>query len=262
VSQRADGAPATAHRVGFKENTLSSRRDAAGPVNRLLEALPAQDRKRFLAACEAVDLQADQVLMRPGSRTAYVYFPTEAVVSLGLVPRAARQCLEVALVGPEGMVGLPLLLGATASTLRATVVRPGAAWRIAGAPLQLQLLESPQLARRMQRYVLVSLTQMAQAALCTRFHRLDQRLARWLLMTQDRMQHQALHATHEGLAATLGVRRAGVSRAAAELQDRQLIAYRRGVLTLLDRTGLEAAACSCYEADCAAYGVLMGLRAA
>jgi CRP-like cAMP-binding protein len=262
VSQRADGTPIPVHPVRFKEKTLSSRPDAALAVNGLLAPLPSQDRKRFLAACEAVDLKPAQMLMRPGSRMAYAYFPTDAVVSLGMAPQGTRQCLEVALVGPEGMVGLPLLLGATASTLRATVVRPGAAWRIAVAPLRLQLVESPPLAQRMQRYVLVSLTQLAQAALCTRYHRLDQRLARWLLMTQDRMQHQALHATHEVLAATLGVRRAGVSRAAAELQQRQLIAYHRGVLTLLDRGGLEAVACDCYAADCASYEVLMRLPAA
>jgi CRP-like cAMP-binding protein len=109
----------------------------------------------------------------------------------------------------------------------------------------------------MQRYVLVSLTQMAQAALCTRYHRVDQRLARWLLMTQDRVPQGALRATHEFLAATLGVRRAGVTRAAADLQDKHLIAYHRGVLTLVDREGLEAAACGCYAADCASYAALL-----
>lgn len=231
--------------------------DEAVPPNRLLARLPAADRQRFLAACEPVALAFDQVLTHGHGRMTHAYFPTDAIVSLGIAAAGSQACLEVALVGWEGMIGLPLLLGANASTLRPTVVRAGFALRIAAAPLQLQLLGSEALAHRMRRYVLVSHAQMAQAAFCTRYHRVDQRLARWLLMTQDRVQQGALHATHEFLAATLGVRRAGVTRAAADLQERHLIAYRRGVLTLLDRAGLQAVACGCYAADCAAYATLM-----
>jgi CRP-like cAMP-binding protein len=211
----------------------------------------------MLAACEAVELRAGQVLARPGRRMAHAWFPTGAVLSLGVAPGGTREWLEVALVGSEGMVGLPLLLGASASALRVTVVRPGAALRLGAAALRQELLASGGLQARMQRYVLVVLTQMAQAALCTRYHQVDQRLARWLLMAHDRAPRQDLHATHEALAASLGVRRAGVTRAAAGLQRRKLIAYHRGLLTLLDRSGLEAAACSCYAADRASYAALM-----
>ena len=158
------------------------------------------------------------------------------------------------------MVGIPLLLGSAASSLRAVVVRPGAAQRIPVAALRLLLQDSGDFGRRMQQYVLVSLAQLAQAALCTRYHRVEERLARWLLMTQDRAPNGPVNATHEFLAATLGVRRAGVTRAAAVLQRRKLIAYHRGVLTVLDRPGLEDASCDCYAADCAAYA--SGMRRA
>lgn len=226
-------------------------------ANQLLATLPLADRTLFVAACEPVELRSAQVLMRPGARMAYAYFPTDAVLSLGVAPHRKAHCLEVALVGAEGMAGLPLLLGASAATMRVTVLRAGTALRIAAAPLLQQLLASRPVRERMLRYVLVALTQMAQAALCTRYHQVDQRLARWLLMAQDRSPHEDLHATHEGLAASLGVRRAGVTRAAVGLKRRRLIAYHRGVLTLLDRGGLEDAACSCYAADRAAYATLM-----
>lgn len=240
---------------------MPSTRDPLPLANQLLATLPPADLALFVATCEPVELRCDQVLMRPGVRMGYAYFPTEAVLSLGVASHAAGHWLEVALVGPEGMAGLSLLLGATASTMRVTVLRAGAALRIAAAPLRRQLLASRSVRVRMQRYVLVALTQMAQAALCTRYHQVDQRLARWLLMAQDRAPREDLHATHESLAASLGVRRAGVTRAAAGLRRRKLIAYHRGVLTLLDRQGLEDAACSCYAADRASYAALMGSRA-
>lgn len=259
VSQRADARGRSPAHWLPKENPLHPSPDVALRANRLLAQLGAAERERFLSACTMVELGAGEVLMRPGRRTTHAHFPLQAVVSLAAGARGRQRCFEVALVGPEGMVGLPLLLGATASTLSATVVRPGAALRIAAAPLRLQLLASDALTQRMQRYVLVSLAHMAQAALCTRYHHVEGRLARWLLMMQDRDPESAVHATHEDLAATLGVRRAGVSRAAASLQHRQLIAYRRGVLALLDREGLQAAACGCYAADRASYADTMRL---
>jgi len=258
VSWRADEAPICAQGGGSQgEKPVSLDPDEVVPANRLLARLPAADRQRFLAACEPVALAFDQVLTHGHGRMTHAYFPTDAIVSLSVAATGQSACLEVALIGWEGMIGLPLLLGAAASALRPTVVRGGFALRIAAAPLRLQLLGSEALASRMQRYVLVSLAQMAQAAFCTRYHRVDQRLARLLLMTQDRVEQGAFHATHEFLAATLGVRRAGVTRAAAELQRRHLIVYRRGVLTLLDRDGLQAVACGCYAADCASYATLM-----
>ncbi|HZN47862.1 MAG TPA: Crp/Fnr family transcriptional regulator [Ramlibacter sp.] len=222
-------------------------------ANHLLAGLAGANRQRVLASCEVVAVQLGQVLMRPGLRSTHAWFPLDAIVSLGIAAGERAHSFEVGLVGPEGMVGIPLLLGSSDSSLRATVVRQGAALRIAAAPLRLQLRSGEAFRERMQQYVLVTLTHLAQAALCTRYHRVEERLARWLLMTQDRAPLGPVHATHEFLAAALGVRRAGITRAAATLQRRQLIAYHRGVLTVLDRVGLQAAACGCYAADCASY---------
>jgi CRP-like cAMP-binding protein len=176
-------------------------------ANRLLDRLAGTNRERFLASCEPIDLEAGQVLMRPGVRAAHAWFPIDAIVSLGMAEGGEQHSFEVGLVGSEGMVGIPLLLGSNASSLRATVVRPGAALRISAARLRLQLRSSEAFRERMQQYVLVSLTQLAQAALCTRYHRVEERLARWLLMTQDRAPRGPVYATHEFLAAALGVRR-------------------------------------------------------
>lgn len=225
--------------------------------NLLLAALPRAERNRVLALCEPVHLVDAEVLAGTGCVMTHAYFPAGAVVSLGVVPAGEPRALEVALVGREGMVGLPLVMGEDVSTLRATVVGTGGALRIAAAHLRLQLEASPALRREVQRYVLVTLAAMAQAALCTRYHLVQARLARWLLMMQDRAPQSALHVTQELLAATLGVRRAGITRAAADLQRRRLIRYRRGQLVIADRDGLQAAACRCYAADEATYRRLM-----
>jgi CRP-like cAMP-binding protein len=260
VLYRADKAAFCVQSSRLEDNHLFTDSEAAVRANRLLARLGAPDSARLLADCEVVELEAGQVLMRPGGRATHVWFPLDAIVSLGVDAAGKEHCFEVALVGGEGLVGLSLVLGSTASSLRATVVRPGAALRIGAAPLRQQMRDSETVRRRMEQYVLVSLTHMAQAALCTRYHRVEERLARWLLMMQDRAPREAVHATHEFLAAALGVRRAGVTRAAASLQRRRLIAYHRGVLSLLDREGLQAAACACYAADSDSYA--RGMRAA
>ena len=245
------------------ENALVSRPEKRSPAgNALLAALPDGDRERVTRACEGVELVAGEVLGEPRNRMTHAYFPAGAVVSLSVGTAGHGDNLEVALVGREGMVGLPLLLGGSVSEVLATVTTPGAALRIDAAELRKQLLASMPLAQRLHRYLLVSLAQMAQSAVCTRHHRLDQRLARWLLMAGDRILPGALHATHESLASRLGVRRAGITRAANVLQQGGLIAYRRGMLTLLDREGLEAVACACYAADANSYRRLMRAAAA
>jgi CRP-like cAMP-binding protein len=248
--------------AGMKDKAANFEGEGAARVNRLLAGLAGPDRASLLQACERVELRVGDVLMRPGRRTTHAYFPLEAIVSLGIAATGQAHCLELALVGAEGMVGVPLLLGSTASSLRARVIKAGALWRIAAPALSLQLGASEALRGVTQRYVLVSLAQLAQAAWCTRYHRLEGRLARWLLMTQDRAPREPMRATHEELAAALGVRRAGVTRAAAALQRRELIVYHRGMLTLVDRAGLQAAACACYAADCASYAHLMQRSAA
>jgi CRP-like cAMP-binding protein len=229
-------------------------------ANQLLGRLGDSDRASFLAGCQQVDLRRGQLLMHADRPAAHAYLPLDAIVSLGIASAGQPRSLELALVGAEGLLGVPRVLGSSASSLRATVAKSGAAWRIAAATLRLQMGASAALRGLLQQYVLVSLAQLAQAAWCTRYHRLDGRLARWLLMMQDRAPRESLLATHEELAAALGVRRAGVTRAAAALQQRHLIVYHRGVLTLLDRAGLQAAACACYAADCASYASGMQRR--
>jgi CRP-like cAMP-binding protein len=216
--------------------------------NHLIERLPRNDRQQLMTVAEPVSLRLGDVLGQRGSPTRHVYFPVDAFISL-VTAVDAHPSLEVGMVGREGMLGAPLALGVAAAPWRSLVQGGGSAWRIAAVPFRRQLADSVALQRGLQRYLFVLLSQLATSAACVRFHEIGPRLARWLLMTQDRAHADNFVVTHEFLACMLGVRRVGVTQAAGALQRRGLIAYHRGQVSVLDRTGLEAAACSCYAAD-------------
>ncbi|ALP54837.1 Crp/Fnr family transcriptional regulator [Candidatus Tenderia electrophaga] len=230
--------------------------ESSPSANRLIAALPRKDRQRFLAGCAPVELVFAEVLAKPGTLIAHVYFPTESSISL-TTPTDACASLEVSMVGDEGMLGTTLILGVDISPLHAVVQGAGPALRMDTARFRRELTTSTTLQREVKRYLYVTMNQMAQTAACARLHVVEKRLARWLLMTHDRAHSDEFYVTHEFLAYMLGVRRVGVTMAATSLQKRKLISYSRGRITVLDRVGLEAAACACYAADKAAYTRIM-----
>jgi len=228
----------------------------APTTNRLLAALPGRALARVLANCESVDLVFADVVCLPGDRIHHVYFPTDSFISL-VAPVDGYAGLEVGMVGREGMFGVSLMLGVDVSPLHALVQGAGPALRMNAGRFRRELAGSLALRQGLNRYVYVLISQLAQTAACTRFHVVEARLARWLSMTRDRAGSDEFYLTQEFLSHMLGVRRVGVTKAASSLQRRKLIRYSRGVISVLDRNGLQGAACGCYLADKKTYDGIM-----
>jgi CRP-like cAMP-binding protein len=228
----------------------------AQPYNRLIDLLPRKARAQFLSHCELVELASSEVLCQPGELCRHAYFPTESFISL-VTSMDGRPVLEVGMAGFEGMLGSQLSLGIRLSPLHAVVQGAGLAWRISAKAFCKELSHNAHLQKRVNQYIYVLMGQMATSAGCTRFHEIEPRLARWLLMTQDRARSSNFHITHTFLSYMLGVRREGITEAAGELQRKGLITYHRGALAVLDRRSLETVACNCYQVESRAYADIL-----
>jgi CRP-like cAMP-binding protein len=239
---------------------LLSRRHAGRPergdrasiiTNLLIALLPRPDQRRLIALCETVPLARLAVLADTGASSSYAWFPQRGFVSLR-EQLPDTPALEVGMVGREGMLGIQHFLGGQMTRLSALVLGAGQALRLGRQPLALEFARSAALRKVLLRYVQRQLAELAHRAACHRFHAISPRLARWLLTAQDRAPGSDLCVTHEILAKALGVRRVGITQAAQGLQRLGLIRCRRGAVQVLDRPGLEQAACPCYAADRAA----------
>ena len=214
--------------------------------NHLLNALPRSDYKRFASRLELVPMKLGDVLYEPGVRLRHVYFPTTAIVSLLYVMEDGASA-EIAIVGNEGILGISLFMGGDTTPSRAVVQSAGHGFRLRARLLQNEFGRFGPTMHLLLRYTQALITQMSQTAVCNRHHSVDQQLCRWLLLSLDRLQSNELSMTQELIADMLGVRREGVTEAAGKLQDAGLIRYRRGTITVLDRPGVEARSCECYQ---------------
>jgi CRP-like cAMP-binding protein len=243
LSPAGNGPPAALPRKKHLRPRVANQPSAA---NLVLAAMPRKEYQRILTGLEPVKLVYGQVLYEPMSRIQYVYFPVDCLVSL-LTSIGKSRTLEVGMVGNEGMVGTPVALGIGVSAVRALVQGSGTALRMTTAGFRAEFKKSLPLQRALFRYIHLLMAQVSQTAACNRFHEADARLARWLLMTSDRLHSDEFLLTHEFLAHMLGVRRVGVTKAAEELRRRKLIIYSRGHIKILDHKRLEAVACTCYR---------------
>ena len=232
-----------------RQRRTAAPRCAMLPIrNLLLASLPRKDGRDLLAQLTPVDLALGQVLHEPGDPLRNVYFPTDGLVSL-LTLVGDRMTLEVGMVGREGMVGVPLALGVARSPMRALVQSRGTGLRMSRVRFDAAMRRSDPLRRALLGYANTLMGQIARTAACNRFHVVEARLARWLVMARDRAGCDDLTMTQEFLSTMLGVRRVAVSEAASAFQRRKLIEYSRGRIRIVDHSGLEAACCSCYRGE-------------
>jgi CRP-like cAMP-binding protein len=223
--------------------------------NALISRLPESDRSHLLAGAEDVALALAQVLWQPGEPLTHVYFPVRGFVCL-IATDPSPSGLEMAMIGREGMLGVQAVLGSDRTPFRAMVQGEGRAWRVSTDFFQQHLNDHRATKRLLDRYATFRLNQLATLAHCLCHHEVGPRLARWLLMSQDRAGSHCFRVTQEALGSMLGVRRESVTAAATALQHRGVIVYRRGDLQVLDRGALEQAACGCYRSDLERYAAL------
>ena len=224
----------------------------AGPAihsphqNQLLNALPTGDYERLVPYLELIPMGLGDVIYESGSQLRYVYFPTTCIISLLYVMEDGASA-EIAIVGNEGILGISLFMGGDTTPSRAVVQSAGHGFRLKAELLKNEFGRFGPTMHLLLRYTQALITQMSQTAVCNRHHSVDQQLCRWLLLSLDRLPTNELSMTQELIANMLGVRREGVTEAAGKLQDAGLIRYRRGTITVLDRPGLEARSCECYQ---------------
>jgi CRP-like cAMP-binding protein len=214
--------------------------------NRLLASLPATEYERLQPHLETISLSIKYAFYEPGRPIPHVYFINRGVASL-LTVMANGEAVEVSTIGNEGMVGIPVFLGFDTTPGKAFMQVPGDAMRMPVAVFRREVTVGSVLHNLLHRYTQTLMVQIAQGAACNRLHTIEQRCCRWLLMTQDRVDADEFPLTQEFLAEMLGVRRASVNGVASSLQRQGLIQYNRGVITVLNRPGMEACACECYQ---------------
>lgn len=213
--------------------------------NLLLAALPEEERNRLLPELKQVSLSPGEVIYESGIAQTFVVFPTAGIISLvNLIENGSSA--EIAMTGNEGVIGVSVFLGVVSSVHRAIVQSEGMGYRLKADVVKREMRLGSPLQQIVLRFTQALITQMAQTAVCNRYHTVDQRLCRWLILSQDRLRSNELRITQENIASLLGVRREAVTEAARKLQDVGLIGYSRGKISILDRSGLESRVCECY----------------
>lgn len=230
-------------------------------MNYLLERLSDEELERITPAMSIVELELGSVLYESGERLDHAFFPTTAIVSLLYIMESGSTA-EIGVIGNDGIVGLSLLLGGETTTNRAVVQSAGAALKINAKDLKAEFKRGGRFQELMLRYTQALMTQISQTAVCNRLHPIEQQLCRWLLLSHDRLHTDTLVMTHDLISNMLGVRREGITLAAQKLAARGFITNRRGTMTVINRNGLEHAACECYGVVRAEYGRLLGWQSA
>jgi CRP-like cAMP-binding protein len=224
--------------------------------NLLLDALSNENRLAFLSHCELVHFNLGQIIYEAGEPIQHIYFPQQSIISL-VNPVDKNAGMEVALIGNEGMLGITSMLESEVTPFRAVVHGAGYAFRIEIKQFLKEVEKCPELELRLKRYICVAFSQLVQMTVCNRFHVVEERLARLLLMIYDRKGSTAFRITQKLLAQMLGVRRVGVSKAATSLKQKALITYIRGYMDIHDLAGLEASSCICYQTDKLTYNTML-----